>query len=199
MLINQLFFKQLHEAWHQSLFTAGSQNWLLDVLSLFPVFYPVTYVLGRSCEFSGRYRREFLPVATWIVICIAMLPFVMDSWCHVCFWLGPVFGASCYDLFTWLKVIHLGFMHGAYIEYVHNGIVCRTHFLALYSFVLYFHASLFLSHFAITHKPWVWKMVGLLHDFYHGASMLVWTYQVSCSSYAESTLPKRIHSSCLVE
>ena len=33
------------------------------------------------------------------------------------------------------------------------------------------------SHFAITHKPWVWKLVGAAHDFYHGASMLAWTYQ----------------------
>ena len=33
------------------------------------------------------------------------------------------------------------------------------------------------SHFAITHKPWVWKAVGSLHDFFHGASMYAWIYQ----------------------
>ena len=33
------------------------------------------------------------------------------------------------------------------------------------------------SHFAITHKPWVWKLVGSVHDFFQGASMLAWMYQ----------------------
>ena len=33
------------------------------------------------------------------------------------------------------------------------------------------------SHFAITHKPWVWKMIGSVHDFFLGASMLIWKYQ----------------------
>lgn len=36
---------------------------------------------------------------------------------------------------------------------------------------------IYCSHFAITHKPWVWKLVGAAHDYYHGASMLAWTYQ----------------------
>jgi len=34
------------------------------------------------------------------------------------------------------------------------------------------------SHFAVTHKPWVWKMVGSVHDLFHGASMYAWIYQV---------------------
>jgi fatty acid desaturase len=34
-----------------------------------------------------------------------------------------------------------------------------------------------LSHFAITHKPWVWKLVGATHDFFNGASMLAWIHQ----------------------
>ena len=34
-----------------------------------------------------------------------------------------------------------------------------------------------LSHFAITHKPWVWKLVGSTHDFFNGASMLAWIHQ----------------------
>ncbi|XP_019850089.1 PREDICTED: acyl-lipid (8-3)-desaturase-like [Amphimedon queenslandica] len=33
------------------------------------------------------------------------------------------------------------------------------------------------SHFAITHKPWVWKMVGHVHDFYQGCSLHTWIYQ----------------------
>ena len=33
------------------------------------------------------------------------------------------------------------------------------------------------SHFAVTHKPWVWKLVGSVHDFYNGASIHVWRYQ----------------------
>ena len=35
------------------------------------------------------------------------------------------------------------------------------------------------SHFAITHKPWVWNVVGTFHDFYLGNSMIVWINQVS--------------------
>ena len=34
-----------------------------------------------------------------------------------------------------------------------------------------------LSHFAITHKPWVWKLVGSTHDFFNGASMYAWMHQ----------------------
>jgi fatty acid desaturase len=33
------------------------------------------------------------------------------------------------------------------------------------------------SHFAITHKPWVWRAVGCVHDFFHGASMYTWINQ----------------------
>jgi len=33
------------------------------------------------------------------------------------------------------------------------------------------------SHFAVTHKPWVWKLVGSVHDFFQGASMYVWIHQ----------------------
>ena len=33
------------------------------------------------------------------------------------------------------------------------------------------------SHFAITHKPWVWKLVGSIHDFFNGASMYAWMHQ----------------------
>ena len=33
------------------------------------------------------------------------------------------------------------------------------------------------SHFAITHKPWVWKLVGSTHDFFNGASMYAWMHQ----------------------
>ena len=33
------------------------------------------------------------------------------------------------------------------------------------------------SHFSVTHKPWVWKLVGSLHDCYQGGSMLTWAYE----------------------
>ena len=33
------------------------------------------------------------------------------------------------------------------------------------------------SHFAITHNPTLWKLIGSVHDFLNGASLLVWTYQ----------------------
>jgi fatty acid desaturase len=33
------------------------------------------------------------------------------------------------------------------------------------------------SHFAITHKPWVWRLVGLWHDFINGMSQHVWNHQ----------------------
>ncbi|EDO32278.1 predicted protein, partial [Nematostella vectensis] len=33
------------------------------------------------------------------------------------------------------------------------------------------------SHFAITRSPFVWKLVGSVHDFLNGSSLLVWTHQ----------------------
>lgn len=33
------------------------------------------------------------------------------------------------------------------------------------------------SHFAVTHNPMVWKILGATHDFLNGASYLVWMYQ----------------------
>ncbi|CAG8471605.1 11250_t:CDS:10 [Paraglomus occultum] len=33
------------------------------------------------------------------------------------------------------------------------------------------------SHFAVTHNPWVWKLLGATHDFLNGSSFLVWEYQ----------------------
>ncbi len=34
-----------------------------------------------------------------------------------------------------------------------------------------------LSHFSVTHKPWVWKLVASLLNFSIGGSNIVWTYQ----------------------
>jgi fatty acid desaturase len=33
------------------------------------------------------------------------------------------------------------------------------------------------SHFSVTHNPLVWKYLGAGHDFFNGASYLVWLYQ----------------------
>ncbi|CAG8446338.1 8031_t:CDS:10 [Cetraspora pellucida] len=33
------------------------------------------------------------------------------------------------------------------------------------------------SHFAVTNDPFVWKILGATHDFFNGASYLVWLYQ----------------------
>ncbi|KAG9303947.1 hypothetical protein G9A89_005857 [Geosiphon pyriformis] len=33
------------------------------------------------------------------------------------------------------------------------------------------------SHFSVTHNPWIWKILGATHDFFNGASHLVWQYQ----------------------
>jgi fatty acid desaturase/predicted heme/steroid binding protein len=33
------------------------------------------------------------------------------------------------------------------------------------------------SHFAVTHKPWVWKLLGAINDCTTGMSMYVWTHQ----------------------
>ncbi|KAI9176041.1 hypothetical protein H9P43_006405 [Blastocladiella emersonii ATCC 22665] len=33
------------------------------------------------------------------------------------------------------------------------------------------------SHFTISHNPWAWKVIGATHDFFNGASYLVWEYQ----------------------
>lgn len=41
------------------------------------------------------------------------------------------------------------------------------------------------SHFAITHKPWVWKILGAANDFCVGVSQYVWTHQV-CGAPTQS-------------
>ncbi|XP_062520830.1 uncharacterized protein LOC134195765 [Corticium candelabrum] len=33
------------------------------------------------------------------------------------------------------------------------------------------------SHFAVTHKPWVWRLASLWHDFINGMSQTVWNHQ----------------------
>ena len=33
------------------------------------------------------------------------------------------------------------------------------------------------SHFSITHKPWVWRVFGSVHDLFHGASIFMWIHQ----------------------
>ncbi|CAG8462371.1 12566_t:CDS:10 [Ambispora leptoticha] len=35
------------------------------------------------------------------------------------------------------------------------------------------------THFAVTHNPLIWKLLGATHDFFNGASNLVWQYQHS--------------------
>ena len=43
------------------------------------------------------------------------------------------------------------------------------------------------SHFAITHRPWVWKMVGSVHDLVHGTSMFTWHHQVYTGAFTLGT------------
>ena len=38
----------------------------------------------------------------------------------------------------------------------------------------------FISHFAVTSNPIIWRVVGHIHDFLIGASYHVWVYQVNC-------------------
>ena len=33
------------------------------------------------------------------------------------------------------------------------------------------------SHFAITHKPWIWRLFGVVHDLFIGGSMFLWIHQ----------------------
>ena len=33
------------------------------------------------------------------------------------------------------------------------------------------------SHFSITHKPWMWRIFGAVHDLFHGASIFMWIHQ----------------------
>eukprot|EP00731_Ephydatia_muelleri_P023135 Em0015g718a len=67
-----------------------------------------------------------------------------------------------------------------------GGIMFQTSLVAVIAFGLgwgFFSALVAMScthdasHFAVTHKPWVWRLVGSVHDFYHGASMFVWIHQ----------------------
>ncbi|KAI0242515.1 hypothetical protein L0F63_001285 [Massospora cicadina] len=45
------------------------------------------------------------------------------------------------------------------------------------------------SHFAITHHPLVWKLVGQTHDFLNGASYLVWVYQHMMGHHPYTNIP----------
>jgi len=39
------------------------------------------------------------------------------------------------------------------------------------------------SHFAFTHKPWVWKILGAADDFLVGVSHYIWLHQVTIEEY----------------
>ncbi|KXS15116.1 delta-5 fatty acid desaturase [Gonapodya prolifera JEL478] len=45
------------------------------------------------------------------------------------------------------------------------------------------------SHFAITNKPWVWKLFGSLHDIVNGTSHLQWLYQHILGHHAYTNIP----------
>eukprot|EP00731_Ephydatia_muelleri_P000259 Em0001g259a len=85
----------------------------------------------------------------------------------------------------WMFLRYAVFMVVA-ISFWVGGIVFRESLAVVVAFGLvggFFNALIIMtcvhdsSHFAVTHKPWVWKLVGGIHDFYVGASMYIWTYQ----------------------
>ncbi|KXN67834.1 delta 5 fatty acid desaturase [Conidiobolus coronatus NRRL 28638] len=45
------------------------------------------------------------------------------------------------------------------------------------------------SHFAITHKPLVWKALGATHDIINGSSYLIWTYQHMVGHHSYTNIP----------
>ena len=63
------------------------------------------------------------------------------------------------------------------IKYFHQNFkFCWSLFVKakVYCIIILFSS---FSHFAITHKPWVWTLVGSTHDFFNGASMYTWMHQ----------------------
>ena len=79
---------------------------------------------------------------------------------------------------SWILGITASFFWGFFSALV--AMTC-THDSRYYCSIISINISLSplsLSHFAITHKPWVWKMVGHVHDFYQGCSLHTWIYQV---------------------
>ena len=77
-----------------------------------------------------------------------------------------IFSAIMFGFFT--AVVSMTCMHDARWAFI------RTH----WDYITYITVCIY-SHFAISHKPWVWQMVGSVHDFFNGASILTWTYQVA--------------------
>ncbi|KAJ9064222.1 hypothetical protein DSO57_1032699 [Entomophthora muscae] len=45
------------------------------------------------------------------------------------------------------------------------------------------------SHFAITHNPLVWKLLGATHDFFNGTSYLIWVYQHMLGHHPYTNIP----------
>ncbi|KAI9299238.1 delta5 fatty acid desaturase [Neoconidiobolus thromboides FSU 785] len=45
------------------------------------------------------------------------------------------------------------------------------------------------SHFAITHNPTIWKVLGLTHDLFNGCSNLVWIYQHMLGHHPYTNIP----------
>lgn len=45
------------------------------------------------------------------------------------------------------------------------------------------------SHFAITHNPLVWKLLGATHDFFNGSSYLIWVYQHMLGHHPYTNIP----------
>lgn len=44
------------------------------------------------------------------------------------------------------------------------------------------------SHFSVTNKPWVWRLLGSWHDFINGTSEYVWIHQVNWTASTRSMI-----------
>lgn len=72
----------------------------------------------------------------------------------------PPFGASVSHCILWQHHMTSGDIICGLNEAMHDVVFFCVH-----------------SHFAVTHKPWVWKLLGAVNECMTGISMYVWTHQ----------------------
>lgn len=129
----------------------GPQNRLLDVCSIHAILCDSQFLLGQLSEQQMRQSVALIPVNYLYQI------LVWESWVLL------LLAAIGWGVFT--ALVAMTCTHDARQE-VFGQVYPYTHT----------HTQT-RSHFAVTHKPWVWKLVGSVHDIYQGASILAWMYQ----------------------
>ena len=100
-------------------------------------------------------------------------------------WRGKYFFCKFAQNFFRFYFIHFGLWERSLLFCGDSSLLCQQwhcHMIAgwlLFILLLFFISPYISSHFSITHKPWVWKVLGSSHDFYHGLSFFVWLHQVN--------------------